>query len=59
MNRPRDCIRPLLTVDLSWPGANRELSPWHRRAVAIVFLIGDDSITGHPLICDGGLRITA
>ena len=26
---------------------------------AIVFLIGDDFITGHTLICDGGLRFTA
>jgi NAD(P)-dependent dehydrogenase (short-subunit alcohol dehydrogenase family) len=28
-------------------------------AKAIVFLIGDDFITGHTLICDGGLRFTA
>jgi NAD(P)-dependent dehydrogenase (short-subunit alcohol dehydrogenase family) len=28
-------------------------------AKAIVFLIGDDFITGHMLICDGGLRFTA
>jgi NAD(P)-dependent dehydrogenase (short-subunit alcohol dehydrogenase family) len=28
-------------------------------AKAIAFLIGDDFITGHMLICDGGLRFTA
>jgi NAD(P)-dependent dehydrogenase (short-subunit alcohol dehydrogenase family) len=28
-------------------------------ANAIVFLIGDYFITGHTLICDGGLRFTA
>jgi hypothetical protein len=28
-------------------------------AQAIAFMIGDDFITGHTLICDGGLRLTA
>jgi NAD(P)-dependent dehydrogenase (short-subunit alcohol dehydrogenase family) len=28
-------------------------------AKAIAFLIGDDFISGHMLICDGGLRLTA
>ena len=28
-------------------------------AKAIAFLIGDDFITGHMLVCDGGLRLAA